>query len=259
MNKGNEKIAGFIEKNIGYFQQRCLELMQGMSLDDALKKRNPYLLKAKGIELAQDLVKTFLYDYITQRERTLFGSFLEELALFIGNELYNGHKSSAEGIDLEFKRSNVYYLLSIKSGPNWGNSSEVKKQKENFITAKRRIAASKSAMQTQAVLGCCFGRSSKKYDNGTYWKICGQHFWQFLSGDSDFYLHIIKPLGYKARECHEKYQREYTTLINLATEEFARRFCVMGKIDWEKIVRFNSGVIVRDSRPKPKRAKGTRN
>ena len=60
MNKGNEKIAGFIEKNIGHFQQRCLELMQGMSLDNALKKRNPYLLKAKGIELAQDLVKTFL-------------------------------------------------------------------------------------------------------------------------------------------------------------------------------------------------------
>lgn len=259
MNKRNEKIAGFIEENIGHFQQRCLELMQGMSLDDALRKRNPYLLKAKGIELAQDLVKTFLYDYITQQERTLFGSFLEELALFIGNELYNGHKSSAEGIDLEFKRSNVYYLLSIKSGPNWGNSSEVKKQRENFITAKRRIAASKSAMQTQAVLGCCFGRSAKKYDNGAYWKICGQHFWQFLSEDDDFYLQIIKPIGYKARERNEKYQREYAILINLATEEFAKRFCTMGKIDWEKIVHFNSGIIVRNSRFKIKQPKRTRN
>lgn len=67
-----------------------------MSLDDALKKRNPYLLKAKGIELAQYLVKTFIYDYITQRERTLFGRFLEELGLFIGNELYNGHTSSRQ-------------------------------------------------------------------------------------------------------------------------------------------------------------------
>ena len=116
MNKGNEKIAGFIEENIGHFQRRCLELMRGMSLDDALKKRNPYLLRAKGIELAQDLVKTFLYDYITQRERTLFGSFLEELALFIGNELYNGHKSSAEA--LIWNLSGAMFIICSLSNPD---------------------------------------------------------------------------------------------------------------------------------------------
>lgn len=149
----NTKIIGFIEENIGHFQQRCLELIQGMSLDNALKKRNPYLFKAKGIELAHELVKTFLYDYITQRERTLFGIFLEELALFIGNELYNGHKSLGKGIDIKFKRDNVHYLPSIKSSPNWGNSSEIKKQRENFVTAKKRIAVSKFAMRTRTVLG----------------------------------------------------------------------------------------------------------
>lgn len=89
-------------------------------------------------------------------------------------------------------------------------------------------------MRTQAVLGCCFSRSAKKYDNGAYWKVCGQHFWQFLSENDNLYLDVIKPLRYKARERNEKYQRGCISLINLATEEFAKRFCTMGKIDWEK-------------------------
>jgi len=243
-----EKITGFVEQNIGTFHERCLELLKDMRLDDVLIRRNPYLYKAKGVEVAHDLVQLFMDDYISQRERTIFGGFLEELALFTAT-IFGGHKSSAEGIDLEFKRDNVHYLVSIKSGPNWGNSSQKKKQFENFLTAKKRIAASKSAVPTQAVLGCCFGRAVKKYDTGGYWKICGQQFWEFLSGESGLYLDIIEPLGHKAKERNAEYQKSYAVLVNLATQDFSRRFCAQGKIDWDGIVRFNSAEVQREVKP----------
>jgi len=243
-----EKIAGFVEENIGHFHQRRLERLKKVRLDDVLKRRNPYLYKAKGIEMAHDLVQAILDDFITQHERTIFGGFLEELALFTAT-IYGGHKSSAEGVDLEFKKDGIHYLVSIKSGPHWGNSSEVKKQCENFRTAKKRIAASRSAVPTQAVLGCCFGRTAKQPDKGDYKKICGQQFWGFLSGERDLYLDIIQPIGHQAKTRNAEYQKSYAVLVNLATQDFSRRFCAQGKIDWEGIVRFNSATVQREVKP----------
>ena len=51
--------------------------------------------------------------------------------------VFDGRKSSAEGIDLEFERDTIYYLVSIKSGPNWGNSGQIKKMVQNFAKARR--------------------------------------------------------------------------------------------------------------------------
>lgn len=45
-------------------------------------------------------------------------------------------KSAAEGVDLEFNKDGKKYLVSIKSGPNWGNSSQIKKMIDNFNKAK---------------------------------------------------------------------------------------------------------------------------
>jgi hypothetical protein len=91
-----------------------------------------------------------------------------------------------------------------------------------------------------AVNGCCYG-VNKKSDKGDYFKYCGQHFWEFISGNSDLFTEIIEPLGYKAKENNDEFVTSYSKMINKFTKEFANHFCKDdGEIDWDKLVRFNS-------------------
>lgn len=177
--------------------------------------------------------------HLSSQEESIFGEFLEGLALFICNSAYGGIKSSASGIDLEFTRGGVRYIVSIKSGPNWGNSQQIKRMEENFITAKRILKTSGCKMPIEAINGCCYGKEDN-YDKGTYKKLCGQRFWEFISGCSTLYTDIIEPLGYKAKERNEAFQLLYVQIINKFTGEFIRKFCKRGQINWKKLVKFNS-------------------
>ena len=47
------------------------------------------------------------------------------------------------------------YIVSTKSGPNWGNSSQITKMKDNFNTATRVIRQGNPGMKIVAVNGCC--------------------------------------------------------------------------------------------------------
>ena len=129
------EITDYVEANIQGFHQRRLEKLQKLKLMDVVKRKNPYLFKTKDINTAEGFVKTILNAFLSSQEEGIFGGFLEELAIFICTQVYGGQKSSAEGIDLEFEKDSIRYIVSIKSGPNWGNSSQVKKMRDNFSKA----------------------------------------------------------------------------------------------------------------------------
>jgi hypothetical protein len=81
-------------------------------------------------------------------------------------------------------------------------------------------------------------------DKGDYLKLCGQRFWEFISGNENLYTDIIEPLGHKAKEKNEKFSDEYAKVINKFTREFATEYCHEdGSILWEKLVKFNSGKL----------------
>lgn len=74
-----------------------------------------------------------------------------------------------------------------------------------------------------------------------YEKICGQKFWELISGDQNLYLGIIKPLGYKAKLKNDRFHESYSRIINKFTAEFIGVFCNgKGIIDWDKLVKVNS-------------------
>ena len=83
--------------------------------------------------------------------------------------------------------------------------------------------------------------TSKKNDKYSYHKICGQEFWQLVSGSENFYIDIIEPIGHKAKQKNEEFLEAYSVVVNKFTLEFAQRFCIGGKIDWKKLLEFNSG------------------
>jgi hypothetical protein len=118
----SKDVIAYIEKNISTFHAKRLQNLEELKLSTILKKKNPYLFKAKNIHTAQDLVKPLLDAHLSSQEETIFGDFLEGLAIFINGKVYGGKKSAAEGIDLEFDDDNIHYIIAIKSGPNWANS-----------------------------------------------------------------------------------------------------------------------------------------
>lgn len=234
------EVVAFIEENIGDFHERRAASLRKLQLAQVLKKKNPYLFKAKNINDAHDLVKLLLDAHLSSQEETIFGEFLEKLAIFVCGRVFNGRKSSAEGIDLEFMRDDALYIVSVKSGPNWGNSGQVKRMVENFRQAKRIFRSSNTKANIQAINGCCYGRDNKP-DKGDYLKLCGQEFWRFISDSDRLLVEIIEPLDYQAKERTKEFLVEYSRNLNLFTQEFMDVFCIDGRIDWDKLVRFNSG------------------
>lgn len=140
---------------------------------------------------------------------------------------------------MEFEKDGVDYIVSIKSGPNWGNADQIRKMRDNFKVAGRDIRRGNPQAKVVAVNGCCSGRDSQPKKKG-YLKLCGQEFWEFISGDSELYTQIIEPLGFKAKEKNEKFAKEYAKIVTNFTVELAQDFCVDGEVDWKKLVQFNS-------------------
>ena len=242
MKKINRKdIINFIEKNVKNYHEKILGRLFALKLNKILKRKNPYLFKAKSLNTAQELVKSVLDAHLSSQEEGIFGGFLEELSIFVCSKIFKGQKSSAEGIDLEFEKDSIRYIVSIKSGPNWGNSGQISKMKDNFRKAKRILKTNVSKSNVVAVNGCCYGKDDRP-DKGDYLKLCGQRYWELISGDSNLYTEIIEPLGYKAKQRNDRFDDEYAKVINRFTLEFANNYCSKsGAINWEKLVKFNSG------------------
>ena len=234
-----DDLKKYVKDNIELFHANKLKKLKGLKLKALLKKKNPYLFKAKDLDVASDLVKSVLDAYLSSQEEGIFGNFLEGLAIFINCKIFGGRKSSAEGIDLEFTKENIRYIVSIKSGPNWGNSSQISKMKDYFIRSQKILKQGHKGIHVQPVNGCCYGRDNKP-DKGEYYKYCGQKFWTFISDNEHLYKEIIEPLGYEAKQRNDEFMKNYAKVVNQFTSSFMESFCVNGVIQWEELVRFNS-------------------
>ncbi len=235
-----QQIYKYAEKHISVFHQKRLDYVRNkVDLLKILKQKNPYLFKAKNVLTAQDLIKGFLDAFLQSQEETLFGDFIEGLAIFVCDRVYGAKKSKLTGIDLEFEKSGMIHVVEIKAGWNWGNSSQIRQLEINFENAKKALHA-KTGKKVIAINGCCFGKDNQP-DKGNYLKLCGQRFWELISGDKKLYIDIIEPIGYKAKQKNEEFTENYAQIVNKLTSEFSQKFCDDGKINWAKLVEYNSG------------------
>lgn len=230
-----QKVRDFVDNNINMFHQSKLDSIKKLKLKKLLKAKNPYLFKAKNVTTAGKFIRNLLDAYLSSQEETMFGNFLEKLAIFACEVAFRGQKAPADGIDLDFTRDGNRYLVSIKSGPHWGNSSQIRKMKDDFKKAKKILG-----QNVVCVNGCCYGKDRNE-NKGDYIKKCGQSFWEFVSGRPDFYKEIIEPLGHEAKKRNELFKIEYNRVVQDFSKEFATDFCDKnGEINWGKIVEFNS-------------------
>lgn len=241
MSLSRNDIQAYVTEHIGDFHQRRLDSLARLDLENLLKRKNPYLFRAKNVLTAEQLVRVILDAHLSSQEEAIFGDFLEGLAIFVASKTYSGHKSATDGIDLEFVRDDVLYVVSIKSGPIWGNSQQIKRMVDTFNAAKRRLATSRSTQAAVYVNGCCYGQTPKAAVTAPYLKLCGQQFWELMSGDDRLYVDIVEPLGHDAKSRNEEFEERYAQVVNQMTLQLLEKFTANGLIDWEKLVEFNSG------------------
>jgi len=235
-----DRVCDYVNQNIVDFHQRRLKSLEELRLEKLLTK-NPYLFRAKDISTANELIIGLLDAFLSSSEEKLFGDFLEGLALFVAEMTCDGHKSTASGVDLEFFNRGIHYVVSIKSGPNWGHSSQQDKLEQDLKVAVARLKQLKRDMNVQPVLGICYGKTKTSYIRG-YMKIVGQNFWFLISEDESLYTDIVEPIGYHAKEHNEQFMQGKGQVINRFTYQFVQSFCYPnGAIDWQKLVHFNSG------------------
>jgi hypothetical protein len=236
-----DDVKKYVADNIAVFHEKRISNLNTLKLTDILKRKNPYLFRAKNILTAQEIVRALVDAHTSSSEEGIFGDWLEGLAIFVNQKVYDGWKSGVKGIDLEFDNNGVRYLVSIKSGPNRGNSSQIEKMKTDFNTAMKTLRTSNSNLQILCVNGCCYGKDNNS-DKGSYFKYCGQRFWEFIGGSETIYTDIIEPLGYMAKEKNDYFLEKYSGMLNRFSKEFMESFCdTDGNILWENLVAFNSG------------------
>jgi hypothetical protein len=244
MNKLDlDDITKYVQDNIGEFHQKRLDKVNGIRLKDVLKTKNPYLFRAKNVTTASEIVEGILTAFLSSSEEGIFGNWLERLAIYINDSVYSGRKAVVDGIDLDFDKDGIRYLVAIKSGPNWGNHSQYKKLVDQFNTAKRRLATSGGNVNVACVNGCCYGKSNQasEFKKQGYYKVCGQRFWELISGEPDLFTKLIEPLGHQAQERNNEFNESYGRLKNRLEKEFLSEFLKNdGGIDWEKLIKFNS-------------------
>lgn len=235
------EVYTFVNENISDFHQKKIQCIKDLKLNKLVSK-NPYLFRAKNILTSEELIKGLLEAFLSSSEEKMFGDFLESLAFFVSMKVHQAHKSTAEGLDLEFQFDDVYYIISIKSGPNWGNSSQHAQLDLSFKNASTRLQQSRIKINYRLVLGICYGKTKTSKTRG-YIKMVGQNFWALISGDKEFYKSIVEPIGYRAKEHNEAFLTEYGKTVNRLSFEFMSRFCnaETGEINWKDFVEYNSG------------------
>lgn len=231
------------------FYQKRTESVSALRLDSILKRKNPYLFRAKNIRSAGEMANQILTAHLSSQEETIFGNLMEELAIHICGGIYGGFKPPEnvwKSIDLIFDLDNTRYLVGIKSGPNWGNSDQIAAMKRNFKIAREKVISEGWMGSVVCVNGVMYGRDNnplkidQKDPEKSYYKYCGQDFWSLISGDRNLYTKIIAPLGERARFRDEHFQALCVRTENRLTSEILSRFVENDEVQWELMVQYVS-------------------
>ncbi|MFN7209598.1 MAG: PmeII family type II restriction endonuclease [Aggregatilineales bacterium] len=234
-------LSSFIQSELEKFYRERLDSLNKLDFKAVLRRKNPYLFRAKGVQTASDLARDILEAYLSSSEEERFGGFLESIALFVAEQVHNAYESTLEGIDLEFDYNGAHYFVQVKSGTNWGNSSQKKRLAQDFENAARSYRAVYPQAKVICVEGSCYGRVRARKSAQSHIVLAGQAFWELLSGSPELYLEIIEPLGSAAQTFSLEFKNRRKGIEEEFAAKIAESFATLdGRIDWQQLLSFVS-------------------
>lgn len=226
-------------KALDNFYEALIKKLDALNIKTVMRKKNPYLFRAKSMNGAAQIVDAILSAFISSSEETIFGNvFFEPIATAASG----GQKALAEGIDIMVEKSDVIYAIAVKSGTSVFNASSKKRQEQNFASARK--LAQQVQKRFEPIIGYSYGRRkmSGKGLAKIYNELAGQAFWKELTGDDEFYIKLIRYMDKLPERYVEEFDMSYQNAANRLVKDFTAQFCNGdGSIDWEALIKFNSG------------------
>ena len=231
-----EAVIEAISHSLTDFYTSLTKTLDNIDIDKILKRKNPYLYRAKGISSAGQIVDGILAAYVSSSEETVFGNtFFEPIAIVVSG----GQKAVTEGVDITVDKDNTIYSIAVKSGTSVFNADSRKRQEQNFQSAQKRAQQAKKAYMP--VVGYGYGKKKVKAEK-FYLELAGKDFWEWLTGDPNFYTKIIEFMGTRPDEYAKQFEEAYAKAENRMIREFTLKYCKDdGSIDWDTLIKFNSG------------------
>ncbi|MHB8753881.1 MAG: PmeII family type II restriction endonuclease [Candidatus Acidiferrales bacterium] len=225
------------------FYKRRIAVLEALNLEKVLRRKNPYLFRATGIQNAPEMVERLLAAHMSSSDETIFGeTFFEPIC----NALCGGHIAGTKGADFVIETRTSYEAIALKSGPNIFNSDQTSKQNQRFDEIRRSLRATVRPFTKQFIptMGCGYGRSNRPEPTAgrQYYKLAGQAFWQKITGSPDFYLDLVKLMKNDPDKHALEFKLAWDRAVNRFVKQFSDLFCdSSGSILWAKLVAFNSG------------------
>ena len=234
-----EAVVQAIATSLEDFYKSLITNIDKLNINKIMKRKNPYLFRAKAMNGAAQIVDALLSAFVSSSEETIFGNvFFEPIATAAAQ----GQKALAEGVDIMVEHDNTIYAIAVKSGTSVFNADSRKKQEQNFMAAQK--LAQQAKKRFVPIVGYGYGRKNTT-DRGLpkfYIELAGQSFWEELTGDNEFYIKLMRFMDKLPEKYVEDFDTAYQKAANRLVKDFTNDFCLEdGTIDWEKLVRFNSG------------------
>lgn len=150
------------------------------SPEKIIRRKNPFLFRVRAASNVQTLADMVINAYLSSSEETMFGHVLEDVIIAICKNAKNGRKSGIPNIDLEYDYGYTRTIMQIKSGVNWGNSSQHKAQVRAFKSATAVLRQGSRQLNVRCIEGICYGKSEIK-DKGSHLRVVGQCLWEEIS------------------------------------------------------------------------------
>ena len=238
MSLTSEEVSVAVNTCLDDFYRRRIGKLSTLKLKATLRRKNPYLFRATGVESANDLIDEIMKAYMSSSDEGIFGdAFFEPLAKLVSK----GETAVGEGVDLVIQTKTSYKAFAVKSGPSVFNAQSRKRQSTEFLKLRSRLL--KLQKQFDPIVGYAYGKKDSKNSAASFRELAGQAFWKELTGDAKFYVRIIQAMRDKPQEHKAQYKNEWEKAKNRFLREFTTDFCKKdGSIDWEKLLEFNSGI-----------------
>lgn len=222
--------------------------LEALTLGRLLNK-NPYLYRALGMADSSEFVMQLMVAFVSSSDETIFGNdFIEPLAVFAAKYGTHGDGSvrtvtvgAGAGQDIAIETATAYLAISVKSSKNIFNSQSAKGQDSEFSALQARLKKLNKAFRP--IIGYGYGRKMERKAS-TVEKLAGQVFWEMLSGEADFYLRISRAMEHFAGEHGAAYRTQFEEKHQQLLREFMLEYVeTTGKIQWDRVVAFNSAKI----------------
>ena len=199
-----------------------------------VERKNPFLFRMRAIEGPDALANMIVDAFLSASEETMFGNILQAVALSVCKHANGGRLSSSSGIDIEYDEGNVRKLIQVKSGKNWGNSSQKKSLVRYFQQAEKILRQSDSQIAVIKIEGCCYGPSQRTEYN-THTRLVGGCFWKEVSNWGGVYSALMEVFGEHAENgMQEGRLLAKERIVTYLTEEGVIQ---ENRVSWDKLMK----------------------